>query len=51
MESEIKEPAWLGEGPLPGCGLVVLSLGRGARELFGTSFIKMLIPFMGPLPS
>lgn len=51
QKSEIKVPPWSGEDPLPGHRLLVSShLVEGARELYGVSFIRALIPFLRALP-
>lgn len=46
-------PVWLssGEGSLPGCRLLFFPhMVGGERELFGFSFMRVLIPFIRALP-
>ena len=37
-KSDIRVPAWSGEGPLPGHGLLVPPRGGGGRSSFGLSY-------------
>lgn len=50
-KSQIKVPSRLGEGPLPGCRFLIVSLSSCGGRNKGLSFIRALIPFMRPVSS
>ena len=50
MKSEVRLPAWSGDGPLLGCRFSFYPyVVEGVRELPGASFVRALILFMRAL--